>query len=47
MPRNGSGSYSPPAASFPAVASTLIESAKFNAVINDIATALPYIPHSM
>ena len=40
MPRNGSGSYSPPAASFPAVPSTLIESTKFNAVINDIATAL-------
>jgi hypothetical protein len=40
VPLNGSGSYSAPAASFPAVASTLIESAKFNAVINDIATAL-------
>jgi len=40
MAFNGSGSYSPPGASFPAVASTLIESAKYNAVVNDIATAL-------
>ena len=40
MSRNGSGVYSPPAASFPAVASTLIESAKYNDVINDLATAL-------
>lgn len=40
MARNGSGVYSPPGASFPAVASTLIESAKFNDVVNDIATAL-------
>lgn len=40
MPFNGSGAFQPPGASFPAVASTLIESAKFNAVINDIATAL-------
>jgi len=37
---NGSGTYVPPAASFPAVASTLIESAKYNAVINDQSTAL-------
>lgn len=40
MPYNGSGSFSPPAADFPAVALTLIESAKFNAVVNDIATGL-------
>lgn len=40
MPYNGSGSFSPPAANFPAVASTLIESTKFNNVINDIATGL-------
>ncbi len=40
MAYNGSGVYTPPAASFPAVASTLIESAKYNAVINDIATGL-------
>jgi hypothetical protein len=40
MPRNGSGVYSPPAASYPAVSGTLIESAKRNAVDADIATAL-------
>lgn len=40
MSLNGSGSYSPPAADFPAVANTLIESTKFNNIINDIATAL-------
>lgn len=40
MPYNGSGTYSPPGASFPAVADTLIMSTKFNNVINDIATAL-------
>lgn len=39
MPRS-SGVYSPPGASFPAVSGTLIESAKFNSVINDISTAL-------
>lgn len=40
MPFNGSGVYSPPAADFPAVAGTLIQSTKFNNVINDIGTAL-------
>lgn len=40
MPFNGAGLYSPPAADFPAVANTLIESTHFNNVINDIATAL-------
>lgn len=40
MPFNGAGVYSPPGADFPAVAGTLIESTKFNNVINDIATAL-------
>lgn len=40
MPFNGAGVYSPPAADFPAVANTLIESAHFNNVINDIATGL-------
>lgn len=40
MARNGSGVQSSPGASFPAVASTLIESAKFNAVINDINNVL-------
>lgn len=40
MARNGSGTYSAPAADFPAVASTLIESTKFNNIVNDIATAM-------
>jgi len=40
MSRNGSGVYSPPGSSFPAVANTLIESSKFNNTINDIGTAL-------
>ena len=40
MSRNGSGVYTPPAASYPAVSGTLIEAAKFNAVIDDISTAL-------
>jgi hypothetical protein len=40
MSRNGSGSYSPPGASFPAVAGTTILSASYNNVVNDIASAL-------
>lgn len=40
MPRNGSGTQSSPAASFPAVAGTLIESSKFNNVIDDINASL-------
>ncbi len=40
MPFNGAGVYTPPATDFPAVANTLIESTKFNNVINDLATAL-------
>lgn len=40
MSRNGSGTYAAPAADFPAVAATIIESAKYNNVINDIATAM-------
>lgn len=40
MPLNGSGVYTPPAADFPAVANTLIESTKFNNIVNDIATAI-------
>ena len=40
MARNGSGVFSPPAADYPAVASTLIESTKFNNVIDDISTAM-------
>lgn len=38
MPFNGSGSFSPPGSSFPAVSNTLIEAEKFNAIINDICT---------
>lgn len=40
MPYNGSGAFSAPGASFPAVSGALIESAKYNAVVNDIATGL-------
>lgn len=40
MSRNGSGSYTAPGSSFPAVASTLIESTKYNNVVNDIAAAI-------
>ena len=40
MPYNGSGSFSPPAADFPAVPGTVIESTKFNNVINDVAAGL-------
>ncbi len=40
MSRNGSGVYQPSATGYPAIASTTIESAKYNAVIADIATAL-------
>jgi hypothetical protein len=40
VPLNGSGIYTPPAADFPAVPGTVIESAKFNNVINDIASAI-------
>lgn len=40
MPYNGAGTYSPPAASFPAVTATVINSTKYNAVVNDIASAL-------
>lgn len=40
MAFNGAGVYTPPAADFPAVANALIESAKFNNIVNDIATAL-------
>lgn len=36
MARNGSGIQSSPGSSYPAVSSTTIESAKFNAVIDDI-----------
>lgn len=40
MPWNGAGTYSPPAASFPAVAGTLIQATKFNDVINDMSTGI-------
>jgi len=40
MSRNGSGSYTPPGASFPAVSGATIDSAKYNAVINDLGSAL-------
>jgi hypothetical protein len=40
MSRNGSGVQTSPGSSFPAVAATLIESTKFNNVINDINTVL-------
>ncbi len=37
---NGSGSYVPPAASYPPITKTLITIAKFTALIDDIVTAL-------
>lgn len=40
MPFNGSGTYSPPGADFPAVTGTVISSSKYNNVINDVASAL-------
>lgn len=40
MPFNGSGVYTPPGADFPAVAGTLIESAKYNNVVTDVSSAL-------
>ncbi len=40
MPFNGSGAFSAPAASFPAVTGTVIDSSKYNAVINDLASGL-------
>jgi hypothetical protein len=40
MPLNGSGTYNPPGASFPAVVGQIIESNKYNSVVNDIAAAL-------
>lgn len=40
MPFNGSGVYTPPGTDFPAVPSTLIESSKYNAMVNDQSTAL-------
>lgn len=37
MPLNGSGVFTPSAADFPAVAGTLIQSSKYNNVVNDVA----------
>ena len=40
MSFNGSGTYSPPASSFPEVADTLIDANRYDAVITDLATGL-------
>jgi hypothetical protein len=40
MPFNGSGSFSPPGADYPAVANTLIEATKRNNIDSDFATGL-------
>lgn len=40
MPYNGSGTYTPPAADFPAITQTVISSSKYNNTINDVAAAL-------
>lgn len=40
MSRNGSGVYTPPGSSFPAIDDTVIESTDYNTVINDLASAL-------
>lgn len=40
MPFNGSGAFTPPGASFPVVSGAVIDSAKHNAVINDLASGL-------
>lgn len=40
MPYNGSGSATPPGSDFPAVPNTLIESSKYNAVVNDTYSCL-------
>lgn len=40
MPLNGSGTYSLPSPSFPAVANTLITASDFNTTLNDLAAAL-------
>lgn len=43
MPFNGAGGYSPPGTDFPAVPGALIQSTKFNNVVNDLATALSIV----
>ena len=40
MPLNGSGTYSLPSPSFPAVANTLITASDFNTTLSDLAAAL-------
>lgn len=40
MPWNGSGTYAPPAASFPEVPGTTIDAARFNATVNDLASGI-------
>jgi hypothetical protein len=40
MPYNGTGSFSPEPTAYPAVAGTVIEAAKYNALIADIASGL-------
>lgn len=40
MPWNGSGTYAPPAASFPEVTGTVIEASRFNATLNDVAAGI-------
>lgn len=40
MPWNGSGTYAPPAASFPEVTGTTIDAARFNATVNDLASGI-------
>lgn len=40
MPWNGSGTYAPPPASFPEVTGTVIDAARFNATVNDLATGI-------
>lgn len=43
MPYNGSGVYAPSGADFPVVSGTLIQSSKYNNVVNDIASALSLV----
>ena len=40
MPLNGSGAYTPPSPQFPAIPNTLILASDYNAVLNDVASAL-------
>ena len=40
MPLNGSGTYTPPSPQFPAIPNTLILASDYNAVLNDVASAL-------